>query len=139
MIGWVGALLRPQYDHRRHTYLHRAMRAGDGSPSRRASRYSVQRSQRSAKGVHSGYREGDYVLLGQAAVDCLIPLTLIRAGSAAPRYPALKLYFMGTRHPTRWSRVCYAEKAIHSATNRLYGKSSSLGIGCVMRSVKLPG
>jgi glycosyltransferase involved in cell wall biosynthesis len=53
------------------------------------------------KGVHPGIGEGDYVLLWSGGLwDWLDPLTLIRAvGQLAPRYPALKLYFMGTHHP----------------------------------------
>ena len=58
-------------------------------------------TQRVLKGVHPGIGEGDYLLLWSGGLwDWLDPLTLIRAvGQLSPRYPALKLYFMGTRHP----------------------------------------
>ena len=58
-------------------------------------------TQRVLKGVHPGIGEGDYLLLWSGGLwDWLDPLTLIRSvGQLAPRYPALKLYFMGTHHP----------------------------------------
>jgi glycosyltransferase involved in cell wall biosynthesis len=58
-------------------------------------------TKRVLKGVHPGIGESDYVLLWSGGLwDWLDPLTLIRAvGQLAHSYPALKLYFMGTRHP----------------------------------------
>jgi glycosyltransferase involved in cell wall biosynthesis len=58
-------------------------------------------TQRVLKAVHPGIGEGDYLLLWSGGLwDWLDPLTLIRSvGQLAPRYPALKLYFMGTHHP----------------------------------------
>jgi Glycosyl transferases group 1 len=58
-------------------------------------------TQRVLKGVHPGIEAGDYLLLWSGGLwDWLDPLTLIRAiAQLTPRYPALKLYFMGTRHP----------------------------------------
>jgi glycosyltransferase involved in cell wall biosynthesis len=53
------------------------------------------------KGVHPGIAADDQVILWSGGLwDWLDPLTLIRAvAELAPRFPRLKLYFMGTRHP----------------------------------------
>lgn len=53
------------------------------------------------KGVHPGIGPNDRVLIWSGGIwDWLDPLTLIRAvAELTPRYPALKLYFLGTRHP----------------------------------------
>ncbi len=53
------------------------------------------------KGVRPGIGEHDRVILWSGGLwDWLDPLTLIRAvASLSPKYPQLKLYFLGTRHP----------------------------------------
>lgn len=53
------------------------------------------------KGVHPGIALNDTLILWSGGLwDWLDPLSLIRAvARLAPRYPQLKLYFMGTRHP----------------------------------------
>ena len=53
------------------------------------------------KGVHPGINSDDKMILWSGGIwDWLDPLTLIRAlADISPRYPQIKLYFMGTQHP----------------------------------------
>jgi len=53
------------------------------------------------KGVYPGIDSNDRVILWSGGIwDWLDPLTLIRAlADIPPRYPQIKLYFMGTHHP----------------------------------------
>lgn len=88
-------------------------------------------TRRVLKGVHPGIGEGDYLLLWSGGLwDWLDPLTLIRAVSQlAPRYPALKLYFMGTHHPNPVvTGMSMPERAIQLSRDLgLYEKSVFFG------------
>jgi hypothetical protein len=91
----------------------------------------LARRQSVLKGVHPGIGEGDYLLLWSGGLwDWLDPLTLIRAvGQLAPRFPALKLFFMGTQHPNPVvTGMSMPQRAIQlSQELGLYQKSAFFG------------
>lgn len=83
------------------------------------------------RGVIPGISPGDRIVLWSGGVwDWLDPLTPIRAMALlAPRYPDLKLYFLGTRHPNPVvPDMVMVEKAIElSRELGLYEKSVFFG------------